>query len=179
MEKKGNRMAGIEVLKIDEIRLDEPRIKKDHNEDFLHKQRIFIKKYGQYVVPMVAKVEGIYRVIDGLGFVKNYKSTGKESIHCNFMGEMTVEEFITFRLFYNIKRTKLDHLVIAEVISSYFKTKQDFRRLSHRTNITQDDIEKYSKLLEFDWEEFARKPLVSQGLEQMTFFDMFDNEEIF
>ena len=173
-------MAGITVLEIDSIRLDEPRIKLNHDEYFLPKQRIFIKTYGQFFIPIVAKVEGVFRVVDGLGFIKNFKATGAESILCNLISEedISIKDFVTFRLFFNIKRTKLDHIAIAETIAAYFNTKQDFRRLSHRTNISQADIEKYAKLLDFDWDEFARKPLNSEP-EQMTFFDLLEQEEIF
>ena len=180
MEKKRSNMARIAVLKIQDLRLDEPRLKKPHDEDFLHKQRLFIKKYGQFVIPIVALVEGSYRIIDGLGFVRNFKSCGFEELHCNLVSEedISVRDFITFRIFFNIKRTKLDHIAIAEIISTYFKNKQDFKQLGNRTNISEDDIEKYAKLLEFDWDEFARKPIGSES-EQMTFFDLLDNEEIF
>ena len=62
---------------------------------------------------------------------------------------------------------------IAGLIGTYFKTKRDFKNLGNRVNISEDDIEKYSKLLDFDWDEFARKPLQS-NVEQMSFFDMLD-----
>lgn len=170
-------MARIRVLKIKEIRLDEPRLKKPHEDDFNYKQKVFIKKYGQFYIPLVAKVGDTYRVIDGLGFIKNYQNSGYEEITCNIVSEdpITTRDFISFRLFFNIKKTRLDHISIAEIISSLFKTKQDFRQLSHRTNISEDDIEKYAKLLDFDWEEFARKP-IGQDLGQMSFFDMLDGE---
>lgn len=180
MEKKGCNMAGIKVLKIDEIRLDEPRLKLPHSDDFLRKQKLFIKLYGQYLIPIIAKVDGVFRVVDGLSFIKNLKAAGFEECHCNLISDknIAIKDFITFRIFANIKRTKLDHLALAEIISTHFKTKRDFKSLGNKTNISEEDIEKYAKLLEFDWDEFARKPLSSEN-EQMTFFDLYEQEDIF
>lgn len=168
-------MAGIEILSITDLRLDEVSLKKKHDDDFNHKQKIFIRKFGQFYIPIVAKVNDVYRIVDGVGFIKNYHELGNEILSCNLISANNISEvdFITFRIFFNIKRLRLEHLNIAELIGSYFKTKRDFKSLGNRVNIPEEDIEKYSKLLEFDWDEFARKPL--QGnVEQMSFFDMLD-----
>lgn len=173
-------MAGITVLKIEDLRLTEPKLKSNHSDDFVDKQKIFIRKYGQFYIPIVARVAGIWRFVDGLNFAVNYKSLGNDSIICNIISDedLSFRDFITFRLFYNIKKTKLDHISIAEIISSCFRTKNDFRQLANKVNISEDDIEKYSKLLDFDWDEFSRKPLGVEN-EQMTFFDMMEDDQIF
>lgn len=180
MEEKRSDMAGITILKIEDLRLDEIRFKKEHDDDFNHKQKNHIKRYGQYETPIVAEVDGVWRIVDGLGFVKNYAELGFDDIHCYVIpGGMSQVDFYTLRIFKNIKKTHLEHLTIAEIISMFFKTRMDFRRLAHKINISEDDIQKYAKLLEFDWDEFARTPIGNKD-EQMTFFDMFeDNGEIF
>ena len=170
-------MARIEILKIEDLRTDEVLIKKPHSEDFNHKQKIFIRNYGQFIIRMVAKVEEVYRIVDGVGFVKNYQNLGNSEITCNIVSDnLSLRDFIMMRLFINIKRNQLNHIAIAEVISGMFKTKRDFKLLGNRINISEDDIEKYSTLLDFDWDEFARKPIASE-IQQMNFFDMFDKED--
>lgn len=172
-------MAGIKFLEISDIRLDEPKVKKNHDDDFNHKQTIFIKRFGQFYIPIVALVNDVYRVIDGIGFIKNYQAAGNETIMCNLISpdSISLRDFITFRLFFNIKRSKLNHIIIAELISSSFKTKHDYKQLGNKINISEDDIEKYAKLLDFDWDEFARKPIGIDKNEQMSFFDMFEEDE--
>lgn len=171
-------MAGVKILSIDEIRLDELRIKKPHDDDFNHKQIGFIKKYGQFIIPIIAKVNGVFRVVDGVGFIKNYESLGNSIIQCNLISDedLTVREFMMFRLFHNIKRNKVDHLVLAEIIRSLWNSKADFRQVGIRTNISQTDVERYSTLLDFDWDEFSRKPLNSIT-QQMSLFDILQEED--
>lgn len=171
-------MAGTKILNISDLSLDEVKLKKPHSDDFNNKQKVFIRRFGQFYIPIVAKVSGVYRIVDGLGFVKNYQEAGNEIILCNLIADSDISEidFVIFRIFFNIKRSKLEHLSIAELIGTYFKTNYDFRQLANKTNISEDDIEKYSKLLDFDWEEFAKKPL-NESSAQMSFFDMFTEDD--
>lgn len=153
-------MERIRVLRIDEIDFSK-QISFKKNDDKNHNLKIrgWVNKFGQYKIPSICTVEGVYMVVDGLNYIKEMKDHGINEFVFWFVGETTVRNFIALRMFENIKKTKIDHIKIAETISKIVNTKIDASSLSNQTNLSIDDIEKYSTLLDFDWDEFARTPI--------------------
>ena len=152
-------MAGITVLKIEDLHLVETQFKRPFEMEFEHKLKSYIRRFGQFFIPIVCEVNGVVRFVDGLGFTKVYQSLGFEELCVNNIGTATEREFFSFRLFYNIRKNEVDHIKIAEEIGRICSNKIDYKNLSMKTNLSEKDIERYAKLLEFDWEEFARLPL--------------------
>jgi hypothetical protein len=166
-------MAGNRILELEELVFEQESFKKPYEKNFQLKLKNYIAKFGQFETPIICQVDGEIKFIDHLNFAILMKSLGYKEIEVYDIGVMKKSDFIAFRLFQNVKRNFVDHIAIAKSISEICTNKIDFRNLSNKTNLSEADIEKYAKLLEFDWEEFARLPI--GGEEKWSLFD----DEIF
>jgi len=120
------------------------------------------KKIGQYRLVIVCEDEDGYLVVDGNKHLQSLKRNGIKEVFCCNLGKLEDGEYEMYRLAFNIHQTRLKYLDIAEVITQLKQKDIKLTTISNRTGIDLQSIERYSTLLDFDWDEFNKKQFNEQ-----------------
>lgn len=120
------------------------------------------KKLSQYKTITVCEIGNGYLVVDGSKYFKSLKKSGLKKILCYNLGKLQDGEYEIYRLLLNIHQTRLNYLGIAEIVAWLKTNEHKITTISNKTGLDLQTVERYSTLLEFDWNEFNRKQFDSQ-----------------
>lgn len=129
--------------------------------------RNLIQKYGQFEELVVARVDGDVLVIKGQLTLQAMIMNGSKEVCVFFIGNLTQEEFLTAKIFLDVREVRLDYVGIAEAISKVCSTELDCKKMSIETNIPISEIKRYRELLKFDWKQFETIPIIDTGNEDL------------
>ena len=157
MEEKGSHLDGFEVLKIIDIKSATFNVTEKFNRTVNEKFSNLTEKRGQLKLVIVATVDGKLIVVDGGKYLKMASNQINLTVFCKNLGSITKKEYVLMRLLLNIHSTRLKYIDIAEIIKDISENNTDNKRISNKTGIPLIEVERYSKLTEFDWEDFEKK----------------------
>lgn len=127
------------------------------NKDLEYKFEQFINKFGQFKMIIVCEVDNQYRIIDGNKVFEQYKKNKEKEVLVYNLGKLSYEYEIGYRILLNTDFERLDYIGIAEYINQICTNQININIMSNITGISITDIERYNKLLTFDWNEFVNQ----------------------
>jgi len=157
MEKKGSHLDGFEILEIKNIKKAMFNVTEKFSKTVTEKFNNLTEKRGQLKLVIVATVEGKLMVVDGNKYLAMANNQVNLTVFCKNLGNVTKKEYILMRLLLNIHSTRLKYINIAEMIKEISENNVDNKRISNKTGIPIIDVERYSKLTEFDWKDFEKE----------------------
>ena len=162
-------MGRFEILKQKKIKSSKANIVEPLDKNVMTSISQLNKKIGQYKAIIVCEEKDEYLIVDGNKYFKSLSDNGAKKILCYNLGKLEEGEYEFLRLALNIHQSRLDYLGIAQIISYLSKQEHKSTTISNNTGIDVQSVERYSTLLDFDWDEFNRKQLNEQ-------FNPFDDE---
>lgn len=120
------------------------------------------KKFGQYKSIVVCEVENGFLIVDGLKYFKTLEKAGEKKVLCFNLGKLKDGEYEVFRVALNVHQARLNYIGIAEAITLVNNHQIKSTTISNNTGINLTDVERYAALLDFDWNEFKKKPINEQ-----------------
>ena len=120
------------------------------------------KQLGQYKSIIVCESEKGYEIVDGNKYFKSLKRNGVKKILCYNLGKINIGELEFYRIALNIHQSRLDYIGVAELVSKLAKQEHKTTTISNKTGIELQNVERYSTLLDFDWNEFNKVQLKQQ-----------------
>jgi hypothetical protein len=169
MEEKRSGVPGYKMVRIDKILTTDKNVS-IHESLKQTKIKNLIQKFGPFKIIVVCEVGEKYRIVDGSKAFQVYVDLKQEKVLCYNLGELSQIQELSIRLLLNTSFNRLDYLEIAKAISDTCTNYQEASQLSNLTGMTITDVERYQKLLLFDWDEFLNKPIDSNQI------NLFDNE---
>lgn len=162
MAQKRSRMAGFEILKTKKIKTPKINVTTEVGHLESVSLRRLNKMYGQHKSIMVCETKKGYKVIDGAKYFKTLVDDGFKKVLCFNVGKLRSGEFEILRVLCNAHQSRLDFLGIAELIKTLRDEDLKETTISDSTGIDLKSVERYAKLLDFDWDEFNRKQINQQ-----------------
>lgn len=153
------------VLNINEIK---PCTFKKYDEKIFSKNLIITAKFGQ-LKPLILNES--HEIIDGNYLHLAMKKLNYDTAECIILQISKEDEFklkmaLTF-LIYDI-----DNLMLGEYIDTHIKNKQEAINLTNMVNMTHEEILRFKKLGEIDWQKELKKAEFEKK-QQQTLFDDF------
>lgn len=154
-------MAGFEILKTKKINLPDCNVVEELDKTILPPIERMVDKFGQFKSIIVCEDEDGYLIVDGGKLFTALKKKGVKKILCYNLGDLKFGEYEMIRILMNVHQSRIDYLGIAEMI---FRISKEIKQttISNQTGLDLQSVERYSKLLEFDWDEFNRKQFNEQ-----------------
>ena len=138
-------------------------LKENEDAHIEHIVKNHYRQYGQLKVPIVAKVDGNMRIVDGSKYLKTVFEIADE-IKVNYVGEMNLFDFYVLRIYTNHTNQRTHYINMAKAITMITKNKIDIGKIANKTNLTPIEVERYNELLEFDWSAFSRQEINTDHL---------------
>lgn len=160
-------MGRFEILKTKQIISSDNHIVEKPDKNVLLSIDKVNKSLGQHRSITVCNHDGKYLVVDGNKHFQSLKRIGEKKVLCFNLGDLNDGEYEMYRLVFNIHQARLKYLDIAELITKLKQKDIKLTTISNKTGIDLQSVERYSTLLDFDWDEFNRK----QFNEQINPFD--------
>ena len=163
MEEKRHNMGRFEILKTKYISkavtnfVEAPDKNKMLSFDSIKEQHKSIT-----VCSLESELDNAFIVVDGNKHFMSLKKQGLKKILVYNLGRITKQEYLLKRLLLNVNQERLAYLGIAEAITSLSNQGVRATTISNLTGIPLEDVERYEKLLDFDWDEFNKKQFNQQ-----------------
>jgi len=155
-------MGKFEILKTKKIVLPSVNVVTQLDKNVMTTIDGLNKKLGQYKSIIVCEIEGVgYEVVDGSKYFQLLKRNGEKKVLCYNLGKIKNSDKLLYRIALNTHQSRLDYLGIAEIISHLSKSEHK-NTIANKTGLDLESVEKYSTLLDFDWNDFNRKQFNSQ-----------------
>ena len=120
------------------------------------------KTLGQYKSIIVCEIKGVgYEIVDGNKYFDSLKRNGVKKILCYNLGKIDSNEKLLYRIALNTHQSRLDYIGISEIISHLSKSEHK-NTISNKTGLDVESVERYSTLLDFNWDEFNKKQFDTQ-----------------
>ena len=148
-------MGKFEILKTKQITRALLDVVDPHSEDKMLSFKA-LKNEGQYKSIMVCEVGDAYLVVDGSKYFDTLKKSGIKKILVYNCGKLSREEYLYRRLILNINQERLSYLNIAKHIKELVDSKIKITNISNRTSLKLQEVERFSTLLDFNWDEFNK-----------------------
>lgn len=155
-------MGRFEILKTKQIVEPKLSIIKDVDHSGMIALNAINKKLGQYRSIIVCNHGDGFLIVDGYKYFKSLKKAGTKKILCFNLGDLKTGEYELYRVALNVNQSRLDYIGIAEAVSWLYKNDIKPTTISNNTGINLTDVERYATLLDFDWNEFKKKPINEQ-----------------
>lgn len=149
-------MGRFEILKIDKIIKPDFHAVETIDKNVTVTMNRINSHLGQYKAITVCEKDGRYLIVDGGKYFKTLKTLRLKKILCYNLGELKPGEYELYRIAFNVHQSRLDYLGIAEAVARLKELDIKPSTISNKTGLDQQSVERYSTLLQFDWDEFNR-----------------------
>ncbi len=155
MEKKGNKLGFIEISTNKLIKADWNYKTEDINKSEKLKENI--KRNGQVENILIRELDtGFFEVVNGNHRLDVFKDLGIEKVMSYNLGKITQQQAMRIAIETNETKFDIDSILLAERIKE-ISSEFELMDLAKTLPYSEKDIENYSKLTEFDWEQYSDK----------------------
>jgi hypothetical protein len=126
-----------------------------------------VSKVGQTELILICNVNDVRKVIKGHEMLSVCSQLGIDEVVVKDLGDIGYNEYLGLKAFLNIYPRVTNHINIANEFKE-LATPADKMSVAMKAGMSSDDVERYSTLLEFDWDAFLKAPLPSQ----LSMFDI-------
>lgn len=155
-------MGRFEILKSKKIITADKNVVEELDKNIMTSVSRINKSIEQYKSIVVCEDEDGYLVVDGNKYFKSLKKNGLKKILCYNLGNLKDGEYELYRVLLNVHQARLDYLEIAELITALANKEIKLTTIANKTGLDLQSVERYSTLLNFDWDEFNRKQINEQ-----------------
>lgn len=154
-------MGRFEILKTKQITESLFPIVEPHGENVLMSFNLLEQK-EQYKSIMICTVGEKFLIVDGNKYFQFLKKSGVKKVLVYNCGKISRQEYLLKRIALNINQERLEYLNISKHIKELSESGVKLTTISNRTGLSLQSVERYSNLLNFDWDEFNKKQFNEQ-----------------
>lgn len=155
MGKKRNKVGFIEIATSKLIKADWNYKTEDENKSEKLKENI--KRNGQVENILIRELDtGFFEVVNGNHRLDVFKDLGIENVMSYNLGTITQQQAIRIAIETNETKFDIDSILLADRIKE-ISSEFELMDLAKTLPYSEKDIENYSKLTEFDWEQYSDK----------------------
>lgn len=115
-----------------------------------------LKELNQHKSITVCELGPIYVIVDGNRHFKELEEKGIKKVLCYNLGSLSTDEYIIKRLLLNLHQSRLSYIEIAEQVKKLTELQVKETTISNLTGLTLQTVERYGRLLDFNWDEFLK-----------------------
>lgn len=152
----GKKRIGLVEVKVSEISKPLFNVVEylDTTKDFLFSN--LTKNHSQYKSILICQVDGNLLVLDGYKYLQILKKNKFKKVYCFNIGKIDLKQYLVYRILLNIHLERLDYLGIAAIVNT-ITNQSSIGSISSATGMDEKEVERYSQLLNFNWDKFKKE----------------------